>query len=121
MADATLCPITFVGFVANNNLNNNDYPPADYTRTVFSTGVTMVTSKNYDALPVTSFAFESQPCMLNSVSVSGAHYMLDRNQYTACPREPITGVFYDPRYYQTGGLAVTELASMTENYVLTTL
>jgi hypothetical protein len=59
--------------------------------------------------------------MINSVSVSMAHYSLEKNLYTACPKEPITGMFYDPRFYQTGGLAVTEQSSLTENLVLTTL
>lgn len=51
------CPITFVGFVADANLAS--YPAIDYTRVTFDTGITFVYSKNFDALPVTSFLVES--------------------------------------------------------------
>lgn len=112
------CPITFVGFFATAQLNNNNFPPADYDRQPFNAQITLLTSKTYNALPVTTFVYENQPCMINKVSPSSAHYLLEKNQALACPREPITGLYYDPRFYQTGGLSTAESVMLTENLVL---
>lgn len=98
------CPITYISFRATGQVNNNNYPDSVYDKLAYSSTITLLTSKVFDALPVTSFVLESQPCMVNKVSVSNAHYLLEKNQHTACPRDSVTGLHYDPRFYQTDGL-----------------
>ena len=53
--------------------------------------------------------------MDNSVTVGAAHYILEKNQAEACPKDPITSLNYDPRWYQAGGLSITEKNFLTEN------
>ena len=94
---------------------------SDYTRVEFATGINLVYSKTYDALPVTTFLVESQPCMKNDVHVGAAHYLLEYEQAISCPFDYVTDNYYDPRFYSAGGLEISELAYLTDNLVLPTM
>lgn len=59
--------------------------------------------------------------MLNDVSVSARHHLLETNLYTKCPREPITGLNYDPRFYSGNGYKMSERTFLYENYIIPTL
>lgn len=116
------CPITFLSFVANTDLSS--YPQSSYTRIPFDTGsggFNLVYGKNYDALPVTSTLVENQPCLVDGVTVGNAFSLLENSRYKSCPQEPLTKMYYDPRYYTTTGFSKNEFEVRTENLVLTKL
>lgn len=69
-------------------------------------------------MPVTSTLIENTPCLINSISVSNAYHLLEINNATSCPQEPISKQFYDPRYYTTNSFITNEFAVQTENQVL---
>ena len=59
--------------------------------------------------------------MYNDVSVSVKHYLLEHNQFTKCPRDPITGLNFDPRWYTGAGLPISEKTYLQDNNVFKTL
>ena len=114
-----LCPITFLAIVKSTALGS--YPAPKFTQLTLNAGSSIVYSKDYDALPVSSLQIEAQPCMYNEVSVSAKHYLLENNQHTKCPRDPITGLNFDPRFYTGSGFTFSEKTYLDENNVLKTL